>query len=55
MILGMSLSTFTLVHVLLSLIGIFTGLVVVYGFVKGRLVGGWNGVFLVTTILTSVT
>ena len=55
MILGMSLSTFTLVHVLLSLIGIFTGLVVVYGFVKGRLLGGWNGVFLVTTILTSVT
>ena len=55
MILGMSLSTFTLVHVLLSLIGIFTGLVVVYGFVKGRLLGGWNGVFLVTTILSSVT
>jgi hypothetical protein len=55
MILGMSLSTFTLVHVLLSLIGIFAGLVVVYGFLKGRLLGGWNGVFLVTTILTSVT
>ena len=55
MILGMSVSTFTLVHVLLSLIGIFTGLVVVYGFLKGRLIDGWNGVFLVTTILTSVT
>jgi len=55
MILGMSVSTFTLVHVLLSLIGIFTGLVVVYGFLKGRLLNGWNGLFLVTTILTSVT
>jgi len=55
MILGMSVSTFTLVHVLLSLIGIFSGLVVVYGFLKGRLLGGWNGVFLVTTIATSAT
>jgi len=55
MILGMSVSTFTLVHVLLSLIGIFSGLVVVYGFLKGRLLNGWNGLFLVTTILTSVT
>lgn len=55
MILGMSVSTFTLVHVLLSLVGIFAGLVVVYGFLKGRLLEGWNGVFLVTTILTSVT
>jgi len=55
MILGMSVPTFTLVHVLLSLIGIFSGLVVVYGFLKGRLLGGWNGVFLVTTIATSAT
>src|SRR4030095_1549632 len=55
MILGMSVSTFTLVHVLLSLIGIFAGLIVVYGFLKGRLLDGWDGVFLVTTILTRVT
>lgn len=55
MILGMSVSTFTQFHVLLSLIGIFTGLVVVYGFLKGRLLAGWNGVFLVATIATSVT
>ena len=55
MILGMSVSTFTLVHVLLSLVGIFAGLLVVYGFLKGRLIDGLNGVFLVTTILTSVT
>jgi hypothetical protein len=55
MILGMSVATFTLVHVLLSLVGIFTGLVVVFGFLKGRLLDGWNGLFLLTTILTSVT
>jgi len=55
MILGMSVSTFTQMHVLLSLIGIFTGLVVVYGFLQGRLFERWNGVFLVTTIATSVT
>ena len=55
MILGMSVSTFTLVHVLLSLVGIFTGLVVVCGFLNGRLLNGWNGLFLLTTILTSAT
>ena len=55
MILGMSVSTFTLVHVLLSLAGILAGLVVVYGFLQGRLIKGWNGLFLVTTIATSVT
>jgi hypothetical protein len=55
MILGMSVSTFTLVHVLLSLVGILAGLVVVYGFLQGRLLGGWNNLFLVTTIATSAT
>ena len=55
MILGLSVSTFTLVHVLLSLIGIVAGLIVVYGFLQGRLLGGWNGLFLVTTVATSAT
>ena len=55
MILGMSVSTFTLVHVLLSLVGILAGLVVVYGFLQGRLLSGWNSLFLVTTIATSAT
>ena len=53
MLLG--LTTFTLIHVLLSLVGIFAGLVVAGGFVAGKQVTGWTGVFLVTTILTSVT
>ena len=49
------MSTFTLIHVAISLIGIATGLVVVYGFVTGQRLLAWNAVFLVMTILTSVT
>ena len=49
------MSTFTLIHVAISLIGIFSGLVVVYGFVVGGRLPAWNAVFLVMTILTSVT
>jgi hypothetical protein len=55
MVLGMSLSTFTTVHVIISLIGIVSGFVVVYGMLNGSRLGGWNTLFLVTTILTSVT
>jgi hypothetical protein len=51
----MNLETFTLVHVLISVLGILSGLVVAGGLVCGRLLGGWNGFFLATTILTSVT
>ena len=49
------MSTFTLIHVAISLIGILSGLVVVYGFVTGQRLPAWNAVFLVMTILTSVT
>jgi hypothetical protein len=47
--------TFTLVHTVLSLIGIFAGLVVVGGLVAGQRLDGWTGTFLVTTVLTNVT
>ena len=53
MILGMT--TFTFVHVVLSLIGIFSGLVVVFGLLAGKRLDGWTVLFLVTTVLTSVT
>jgi hypothetical protein len=53
MILGMSPLLF--VHVVISLIGIATGLVVLYGLVAGKPDGRWTAVFLVTTILTSLT
>src|SRR5438309_10583911 len=50
-----SLTTFTLIHVVLSLIGILAGLVVAGGFASGKLLGRWALAFLVTTVLTSVT
>jgi hypothetical protein len=40
-------------HVAVSLVGIVTGPVVVYGFLAGRRLDFWNAVFLTTTILTS--
>lgn len=55
MILGMSLSTFTLIHVLLSLAGIGSGFIVVYGMLTARRLDGWTAIFLATTILTSAT
>ena len=55
MILGMSIPTFTLVHVVLSLVGIATGFVVLWGMLTSRPLPGWTLWFLVTTILTSVT
>jgi hypothetical protein len=53
MIFGMT--TFTFVHVLLSLVGIFSGFVVVFGLLKAKRLDGWTALFLVSTVLTSVT
>ncbi|HXM77089.1 MAG TPA: hypothetical protein VN971_09950, partial [Thermoanaerobaculia bacterium] len=55
MIWGLSTSTFTLVHVVLSLVGIFAGLVVMFGLVAGKRFDGWTVLFLATTVATSVT
>jgi hypothetical protein len=55
MILGMTTATFTLVHVLLSLAGIASGFIVVYGLLTGKRLDGWTAIFLATTVLTSVT
>jgi len=49
------ITTFTLIHVVLSLVGIFAGLVVAGGLVAGKRLDGWTGVFLLTTVLTNVT
>jgi len=51
---GFDLPTFTLIHVVLSLVGVVAGLVVVGGLVAGKRLDGWIGVFFVTTVLTSV-
>jgi len=55
MILGMSIETFTAVHVALSLIGIVAGMIVLVGMLSARRVPGWTALFLTTTVLTSVT
>jgi hypothetical protein len=55
MILGMSTATFTTLHVIISIIGILSGVVVLYGFLTGRFLRRINDLFLVSTILTSVT
>ena len=55
MILGMSISAFTLFHVVLSLVGIVAGFVVVAGMFGSKTVDGWTALFLITTVLTSVT
>jgi hypothetical protein len=55
MILGMSTATYTFLHVLISLIGIGSGLVVMFGFITGKRLDTLTAVFLTTTVLTSVT
>lgn len=55
MVLGMSLSTFTLIHVIISSAGIGSGFIVMYGLLNSKLLDGWTAIFLTTTVLTSVT
>jgi hypothetical protein len=55
MMLGMTLPTFTLFHVIISLIGIGSGLVVVFGLLTAKRLKSWTAIFLVTTVLTSAT
>jgi hypothetical protein len=55
MILGMSTATYTFLHVLISLVGIGSGLIVMFGFLTGKRFGGLTAFFLATTVLTSVT
>ena len=52
---GLNIVTLTLVHVALSLLAIIAGLVVSGGFIAGRRLDGWTGVYLVTTALTNIT
>jgi len=49
------LPMFTLIHVVISVLGIIAGLVAVGGLMAGARLDGWTALFLVTTILTSVT
>jgi uncharacterized membrane protein SirB2 len=49
------MATFTLLHVVLSLVGIASGLVVMFGLISLNALEGWTALFLWTTLATSVT
>jgi hypothetical protein len=49
------MTPFTFFHVLLSLIGIVSGFIAVFGMIAGKRLDGWTALFLVTTALTSIT
>jgi hypothetical protein len=49
------MALYTLVHVVISLIGIITGLVVLGGLLSNRRLDGWTGLFLFTTVVTNFT
>ncbi len=53
MILGLSLSTYTLIHSVISLIALAAGIVVVIGLLGSKPMPGWTALYLVTAILTS--
>ena len=55
MVLGMSLATFTLVHVIISLIAIVAGIVAMFGMLGSNRMPGMTAIFLLTTILTNAT
>ena len=51
----MILRIYTNIHVVISLIGIFTGLIVLFGMMARKRLDGWTKWFLTATVLTSVT
>jgi hypothetical protein len=55
MILGMSVGAFTLLHVIVTLVAIGSGLIVVGGMFASHRVPGTTALFLFTTALTSLT
>ena len=55
MIAGLSIENFTILHTAISLVAIASGLIVLAGMLRARRLPGWTVLFLVTTVLTSVT
>jgi hypothetical protein len=55
MILGMATTTYTLIHVVISLIGIGSGIVTLWGMIRNKPLDGITAIFLTTTVLTSLT
>ena len=52
---NLAFSTFTWVHVIISLVGIVSGFVVIKGLLASQRLDGWTALFLATTVLTSLT
>lgn len=55
MVLGTTISAFTAAHVLISLVGIISGLVVMYGLLTANRLERWTTLFLVSTAATNLT
>jgi hypothetical protein len=55
MILGLSPATFTLLHVILSLVGIGSGVILAFGLLTARRLPFWTALFIAATALTSLT
>ena len=55
MIVGMSVGAFTLLHVVITLVAIGSGLIVVGGMFASRTLPGTTAIFLVATALSSIT
>jgi len=55
MIIGLSVATFTQLHVIISLLGILAGAVVVLAMLRSSTVAGWTAIFLIATVATSAT
>jgi hypothetical protein len=55
MIIGMSVAAFTTLHVIISLIGIISGIAVLVAMLKAKRPDAWTALFLATTVLTSAT
>jgi hypothetical protein len=51
----MILQIYTIIHTLISLVAIFTGLVVLFGMVGGKRLDGWTKWFLITAVATTMT
>jgi hypothetical protein len=51
----MILQIYTIIHTLISLVAIFTGLIVVFGMLAGNRLDGWTKWFLITAVATTVT
>jgi hypothetical protein len=51
----MILQIYTIIHTLISLVAIFTGIVVVFGMLADSRLDGWTKWFLITAVATTVT